>query len=144
MRKALIGAGIILIAVLIGYFAFSNFSVTGNVIADNPQGDSNSDNLAGNSIKIISITGDHLRFFIDGVENPEIKVKLGDRVKVEFKSTEGFHDWVIDEFGAATQKVNAGGSSSVEFIADERGTFEYYCSVGQHRANGMKGKFIVE
>ena len=48
------------------------------------------------------------------------------------------------EFNAATEKVAAGVSSSVEFVADKKGTFEYYCSVGQHRANGMKGKLIVK
>jgi plastocyanin len=29
-------------------------------------------------------------------------------------------------------------------VADKKGTFEYYCSVGQHRALGMKGKLVVE
>jgi len=32
----------------------------------------------------------------------------------------------------------------VEFTADTPGEFEYYCSVGQHRANGQVGKLIVE
>ena len=32
----------------------------------------------------------------------------------------------------------------VEFTVDKTGTFEYYCSVGQHRANGMVGNLIVE
>ncbi len=36
------------------------------------------------------------------------------------------------------------GKTFVEFTADKKGTFEYYCSVGEHRVNGMKGKFIVE
>ena len=50
----------------------------------------------------------------------------------------------IDEFNAATERVSAGATTTVEFIADKKGTFEYYCTVGQHRANGMKGKFVVE
>ena len=82
---------------------------------------------------------------MNGVENPDIKVKQGDKVKIEFSSTQGFHDWTLDEFNAATKQVmDTDGSTIVEFVADKKGTFEYYCSVGSHRANGMKGNFIVE
>lgn len=74
----------------------------------------------------------------------EIRVKKGQTVTVNFESTSGFHDWVVDEFNAATKKVNPGEPTSVTFVADKAGTFEYYCSVGSHRANGMVGNLIVE
>lgn len=74
----------------------------------------------------------------------EIKVKKGDKVKITFKNSAGFHDWKIDEFNLATKKLQAGQEDAVEFIADKAGTFEYYCSVGSHRAKGMKGSLIVE
>jgi len=32
----------------------------------------------------------------------------------------------------------------VTFVADKAGEYEFYCSVGQHRANGMVGKLIVK
>ncbi len=54
------------------------------------------------------------------------------------------HDWVVDEFDAKIAQVAAGKTTSVEFVADKTGTFEYYCSVGKHRQNGMVGKLIVE
>lgn len=77
--------------------------------------------------------------------NPaEIKVKKGDRVKITLTNTDGFHDWVVDEFNAKTGRINTGQTSSVEFVADKTGTFEYYCSVGNHRQMGMVGKLIVE
>lgn len=94
--------------------------------------------------KTFVIEAQHLRYFRDGVENPELRVKLGDTVKIEFNNLEGFHDWKLDEFNAATEKVRAPASSSVEFVADNKGEFEYYCSVGSHREQGMKGKLIVE
>mgnify|MGYP001580779063 CR=1 FL=1 len=137
MKKILAGL-IILLAVGVGIFlamSKSDSSITGNVIA-NP--------AANAETKVFVVDSSHLRFYIDGVENPDIVVNEGDKVRIEFTSTEGFHDWVVDEFSAATEKVQAGGASSVEFIADKKGTFEYYCSVGKHRANGMFGKFIVE
>jgi plastocyanin len=74
----------------------------------------------------------------------EIKVKLNDKVKINFTNTEGFHDFKIDEFEVASKQISANQSESIEFVASKTGTFEYYCSVGQHRANGMWGKIIVE
>jgi len=74
----------------------------------------------------------------------EMRVKEGDTVTINFESTEGFHDWVIDEFDAATAQVRPGTPTSVTFLADKSGTFEYYCSVGNHRAQGMVGTLIVE
>ena len=122
----IVGVGVFLL------FSGNDSNVTGEVIENSE------------SVRTFVVDSSHLRFYIDGIENPDIKVKEGDKVRVEFTSSEGFHDWVLDEFSAATTKVNPGESSSVEFIADKKGTFEYYCSVGKHRANGMKGKFIVE
>lgn len=73
-----------------------------------------------------------------------IRVKQGDRITINLKSTEGFHDFVVDEFKAATERINEGDSTSVTFVADKKGTFQYYCSVGSHRAKGMVGYLIVE
>ena len=77
-------------------------------------------------------------------KNPTLKVKQGDKVVVNFSSTSGFHDFVIDEFNVASKQIPANEISTVEFIADKTGTFSYYCSVGEHRANGMEGEIIVE
>jgi plastocyanin len=79
-----------------------------------------------------------------GYDVQEIRVKKGDTVTINFTSTSGFHDWVVDEFDARTEKVQAGGTTSVTFVASKVGTFEYYCSVGSHRQMGMVGKLIVE
>jgi len=74
----------------------------------------------------------------------EIKVKKGDTVKIVFLNKEGFHDWVLDEFNAKTPQIAVGKTAEVEFVADKSGTFEYYCSVGEHRQMGMKGNLVVE
>ena len=74
----------------------------------------------------------------------EIKVKVGDTVRVTYKNTLGKHDWTLDEFGAKTQMLDAGQEETVEFVADKAGTFEFYCSVAGHRAAGMKGTLVVE
>jgi len=73
-----------------------------------------------------------------------ITVNEGDTVRIVFSNEQGFHDFVIDEFDARTKQLNAGQTETIEFVADKTGTFEYYCSVGTHRAMGMKGNLIVE
>jgi plastocyanin len=83
-------------------------------------------------------------FLLDGVVAPVLRVKLGDSVSITLKSSGGLHDFVIDELNVVSKKVSLGESTTFTFTATERGEFEYYCSVGSHRAQGMFGKFIVE
>lgn len=85
------------------------------------------------------ITGTNFEF-----SEKEMRVNEGDVVKVVFTSESGFHDWVVDEFDAATEQVQTGNATEVIFTADKAGEYEYYCSVGQHRAQGMVGTLIVE
>ncbi len=105
--------------------------------------DANEDDTAvaeKGAVKTFEVTGEPFSFSLK-----EMKVKQGDTVKVIFSNKEGIHNWVLDEFdGAKTKTIAAGESETVQFVADKKGTFEYYCSVGAHRANGMKGNFIVE
>lgn len=91
-------------------------------------------------VKSFTVEGSNFKFSV-----PEIRVDKGDTVKVTFVNKEGTHDWVVDGISSArTKQLQAGESETVTFVADTAGTFEYYCSVGQHRALGMKGNLIVE
>lgn len=90
-------------------------------------------------IKDFAITASNFQF-----SQKEIRVKVGDTVRVTLSSESDMHDWVIDEFDARTQMLSAGEAESVVFVADKAGEFEYYCSVGDHRQMGMVGTLIVE
>ena len=90
-------------------------------------------------VKEFTVTGSNFSF-----DPSEIKVKKGDTVKITFKNSGGMHDWVLEEFNVRTKRIQGGEQEVVEFVADKTGTFEYYCSVGSHRAMGMKGNLIVE
>lgn len=87
-------------------------------------------------------------FTVDGTNYAfapaSITVNKGDQVKINFKDDDGFHDLRIDGYNVGTTRVNTGGLSSVTFTADKAGSFEYYCSVGSHRAKGMKGTLVVQ
>ena len=91
------------------------------------------------SVKEITITGSNFKF-----DSATITVKKCDTVNINFKSSGGFHDFVIDEFDVKSKIIDTGLSDNVEFIASKAGTFEYYCSVGNHRKMGMVGKLIVQ
>ncbi len=72
-----------------------------------------------------------------------ITVKKGEKVKVVLNSKDMMHNFVVDELGITAPITKGGETSTFEFTADKAGTFEYYCSVGQHRKNGQVGTLVV-
>jgi len=92
-----------------------------------------------NTVKEFNVVGTNFQFSLS-----EIKVKEGDIVKINFSNGGGFHDFVVDEFSARTRALSDGENQTIEFVASKKGTFEFYCSVGNHRAMGMIGNLIVE
>jgi len=76
----------------------------------------------------------------------EIRVKEGDKVKIIFTNVGGTHDLVLPDFGVATTITKTGESDVLEFTADKKGTFEFYCSIGNgyHRQMGQIGVLLVE
>lgn len=90
-------------------------------------------------VKEVIVTGSNFKF-----QPSTIMVKKGDTVKITFKNSGGFHNFTIDEFNVATKQIGTGSEATVQFTADKVGTFEYYCSVGNHRQMGMRGQLIVQ
>ena len=91
------------------------------------------------SVKSFTIVGTNFKF-----STAEIRAKRGDTVRIIFQNGGGQHNWVLDEFNAQTNILQAGEEQTIQFVADKAGQFEYYCSVGQHRQMGMRGLLIVE
>ncbi len=89
--------------------------------------------------KEFTVTGSNFAF-----SPTTLTVNKGDHVKITFKNSGGFHDFVLDAFKVKTDRINGGDSAVVEFDATQSGSFEYYCSVGNHRAMGMKGTLVVK
>ena len=112
-----------------------------------------SDNLALNSgseeeilttdeesgVDIINVEGGSFYF-----EPNVITVKKGETVTIVLNSVDMMHDLVIDGLNVRTEIARSGETAEVKFTASEAGEFEFYCSVGNHRANGMTGTLIVE
>jgi plastocyanin len=87
----------------------------------------------------VTVTGSNFTF-----APKEIHVKMGQTVKLTFANSQGMHDFVLDAFQVKTPVIAAGKTAEVEFTASKKGSFQYYCSVGNHRAMGMVGTLIVE
>ncbi len=95
----------------------------------------------------------NLQAGMDGFDMQEIRVKVGETVKVNLRSLdnqfhtdgEGKHQFAIDELGV---NIVAGPLSvaSGTFVASKAGTFTYYCDIccGGKANPTMNGKLIVE
>lgn len=73
-----------------------------------------------------------------------INAKVGDKIKVVMSSKDMMHDFVIDELDVKLPITKSGETNEVEFTVTKAGTFEFYCSVGQHRKNGQVGTLVVK
>ena len=91
------------------------------------------------AVKEVTVEGKNFSFTPN-----TIKVNKGDTVKITFKNSGGTHDFMIDEFNVHMKPIQTDQEETATFTADKSGTFEYYCSIGNHRAMGMFGKLIVK
>lgn len=136
---------LVIVAVVGGYYVLSN--------KKNAQPEQNAMPVVGISGTAETVVEDMAsqtkKFTLDGFEfgfdQKTITVKKGDIVSLTLTNSGKMpHDWVVDELDVRTKQIKNGETDSITFVADKTGTFEYYCSVGQHRANGMVGKLVVE
>jgi plastocyanin len=77
-----------------------------------------------------------------GYSPNSISVSPGDKVTITLTNSGGKHDLVIDELGVNTSTINSGQSTSVTFTVPQSAagqSYEFYCSIGSHRAQGMVG-----
>jgi plastocyanin len=86
----------------------------------------------------ITVEGSNFKFAPN-----KITVKKGQPITIVFKNTGGIHDLFIDEFSVKTKQIKTGESEEVTFTPDKTGSFEIYCSVGNHRTMGMVGTLTV-
>jgi len=92
------------------------------------------------SVRAVQLEGKEFSF-----TPSSISVKAGEKVRVSFTNAGSFpHNITFDGLNVASDTISPGESTTVEFTASESGTFNFYCSVGNHRAQGMEGSLEVE
>jgi plastocyanin len=83
--------------------------------------------------------------FSFGYEPSTLTVEAGEEIELTFVSEDTMHDFVIEGTDIATEVIQGGEQTIIEFTApEEPGEYTFYCSVGNHRALGMEGTLIVE
>lgn len=128
----------IILAIGLFMLIFAGCSAQSNETANQEEQVQNQQEVATG--KVVEITLDSFKF---GYSQEEIVVNKGDTIRLTLTNSDGFHDFVIDEFDVATKKINQGETDTIEFTVDKAGEFEYYCSVGNHREMGQVGTLIV-
>lgn len=81
-----------------------------------------------------------------GYSIEQIKAAPGDTITIDLTSSNGTHDFVIDELNVRSDTINTGGNALVTFTIPESAagqTYEFYCSIMNHRAQGMVGQLII-
>lgn len=91
------------------------------------------------NVKEFTVSG-----FNYGFSPNTLTVNKGDTVKITFKNSGGVHDFVINEFNVKTKTIRSGDSETVSFVANQAGTFQFYCSVANHKQMGMVGTLTVQ
>jgi cytochrome c oxidase subunit 2 len=90
-------------------------------------------------VKTIDVVASQYEF-----EPATISVAQGERVRLRLRSADRTHGFAIKAFRVKALIPKAGEAVTVEFVADQTGTFEFtcaeYCGTGHAR---MKGRLIV-
>jgi len=79
----------------------------------------------------------HPQFSLNNIE-----VNKGDTVIIHVNTTNGSHNFNIDEFGVS-EETPTGNVTTIQFVAGQSGEFIYYCAKPGHRANGHWGTLKV-
>jgi len=73
-----------------------------------------------------------------------IRINEGDMVKLNIKNLDVAHGFAIFEFNV-NERLPTGKTTVVEFTADKKGEYIFFCSVPCGRGHkDMKGKLVVE
>ncbi len=146
-RNAVVGIIVVLVLIVGGWWMLrlqKNAPVTPSPEATQPASESatasSSPSAAMSETTEIKVSGNEFAFL-----PAKLSVKKGQKVMISFQNTGKLpHNLTIDKLGIATKTIGAGQTDTVEFTADQAGTFAIYCSVGTHRQQGMEGTLTVQ
>lgn len=130
-----------IVALTTALAACGNDTNKNNSAANNSAATNNS---ATNSASNSATTPETKEFTIKATnfefDQKELTVNKGDTVKITLVNDSGMHGLEIPDYD-----VNVKGGETVEFVADQAGTFDFHCSVmcGSGHAS-MTGKLIVQ
>ncbi|MGB1696813.1 MAG: plastocyanin/azurin family copper-binding protein [Thermoplasmatota archaeon] len=77
-----------------------------------------------------------------------LAVNQGDVVTLTFSNDDVLpivnHDWYLEVLDVGTAVIGSGETDTITFTVDlEPGEYVFYCTVGNHRGDGMEGMLVV-
>lgn len=81
-----------------------------------------------------------------GYSLSNITASAGDTVRITLSNSGGNHNFVISEIsGASTSIITQGEQVTIEFTipVNPASSYAFFCSVGNHRAQGMEGTLTI-
>ncbi len=75
-----------------------------------------------------------------------INVKAGQTIHLTLTSTSGGHNFVVDDLGVTSTTLSAGTPTTVDFAIPSNAagkTYEFHCSIANHKELGMTGQIKV-
>lgn len=104
------------------------------------RGTSQPKNDAGlDEIRMIEVLASRYQF-----EPATVSVRQGERIRLNLRSADRTHSFAIKAYGIKVTIPRGGDVVSVDFVANQPGTFDFtcadYCGSGHDR---MKGKLVV-
>lgn len=98
------------------------------------------DAMMEEDVREITVNG-----FSFGYTPSSLTMKAGEKIRLTFISDDMVHDFIVEGTDIATDQIKGGDQTVIEFTApEEPGEYTFYCSVGNHRAQGMEGTLTVE
>jgi len=99
------------------------------------------DNDHDSMIQDHSMMASH-KFVLDGIENPDIEIILGEPTIIEFVNTDSMmaHDIAIPQYDLFSDVLESGENAKLEFTAMQVGEFDYLCTL---HPDQMYGKIIA-
>lgn len=114
-----------------------------------PTGGADDGNTTGDGPEVslaIAATGVYPIDF--GYDQATLEAPAGATVTLSFSNEDTNpvtnHDWYLEALGAQTAVVAPGESDTITFTVDlEPGEYPFWCTIGNHRDQGMEGTFVV-
>jgi len=125
-KKLITGIIVVAIVLILGFMIFSNKE---------------------SNVSNVQLTGETKEFSVKAFQfafDPnKIEVNQGDRVIIKVMSADVPHGFGIAEYNI-NKYLSPGKEVVIDFIADKKGTFRFYCSVACGAGHGtMRGQLIV-
>ena len=145
-KTAIIGIGVLVAIGAFGVFAMNGAKKTSTGVVPEtqatPVGTSN-ENPAASAVEdaqMVTVEGTDYSF-----SPSTINLTRDKEVTITFKNMGKLpHNLVISDLGVSTDTIIPGKETTVTFVPEEAGTFEFICSIGNHEEKGMKGTVVVK